>query len=182
MAYQRLNASDANALTLKAVMKELLPVANNWFGGSISPVCQAISLKSPATQMSMGSTGFNWNEISKKAFDALRSKLQIDADVVKSYELDYEALSEGSYYDDRAENLAKGTIKFVQMKLALGKSPTRSQFGYKGSLESYAEAAGMSVVEAWKFFSSIMEDLSPAPDHSQAKRACKEDCVTGYFL
>jgi hypothetical protein len=131
---------------------------NRWFGGDISSFCAAIGEKSAfhptrSPLMPADRLGF-----AKKVLAALQAAAPVD---------DARAEAAGQRSSD-LERLAEESLRFVQLRECLGRSPTAKEFG---RFDYLSATLGDTVDRAWKKYSQIiLRELDEFPKTSSPEQ------------
>lgn len=131
--------------TLKQFLKHAEQPARHWFGGSIAHVYRAIGESSPLSPNNVASVPADRIGIARSVFnDLMRAQRSQPGG------------------DWNAQYLAGKSLVFLQLEEAMGRPPTRDEFGAT-DFEHYGSAFGETLDAAWSYYVSVIRRAVSAP-------------------
>jgi hypothetical protein len=144
----------------KQFARQAAVATNRWFGGDISGFCAAIGEKSVfrprlASLMPADRRGF-----ATKVLAALQKYRTTSSGVT-------EPTQSPTQRNDDLERLAEESLRVVQLREALGRSPTQKEFG---RFEYWAPSLDPKADRAWEIYVRLIEAELDAPAETAGKR------------
>ena len=146
-AFARRLADKGRPPTLKQFMKHAEGPAQHWFGGNVAHVYRAIGELSPVSPTLVATVPANRIGVARSVFNELA-----------------QAPHDAPGGDWNAQRLAQKSLSFLQLEEALGRPPSRDEFGAQ-DFEHYGSGFGPTLDAAWSNYVAIIRRavVSPAP-------------------